>query len=281
VNSISFIKPASIEQAVAALKVQGYMAVAGGTDLIVKIRNGLFPDLKGVVDISALPLREITTCGNDLLIGSGCTMSQIIANPMVNKHCAVLVKAASTVGAMQIRNAATLGGNVANASPAGDTIPALLALEARLNLVGPNGRRTVNIETFFTGPGRTIMTAGELIESFALPLRRTSGCFLKLGERRAHAISKINMAVNFWNDGHNNFRIRQGSVAPTVLRCQKAEELLEKASLPLSEAIINQAAELAVETARPISDVRSTQSYRKKMAGVLLKRAIVSILNNQ
>lgn len=273
-SAIKFFKPTSVNEAVELLKKNGHLAISGGTDLIVKIRNGLFPNATGLVDISNLPFKEIRQDNGKLIVGSGCTMSQVIANPLINEHFPVLVKAASTVGAMQIRNAATLGGNVANGSPAGDTIPALFTLEATICLTGPNGRRSVAIEDFFTGPGKTVMIAGELIESFSIPLRKTSGSFMKLGERRAHAISKINMAVSFWNDGQPHYRIAMGSVAPTVLRCPKAEALLESAPQPLTQGKILEAAEIASETARPISDVRSTQSYRKRMAGILLKRAL-------
>lgn len=276
-SSLKYHKPNTTKEAVNLLQNPGHMAISGGTDLIVKIRNAMFPNLSALVDISALPFKEICIKNDKLVIGSGCTMTQVVANPLINEYFPVLAKAAGTVGALQIRNAATLGGNVANASPAGDTIPALFTIEAALCLTGPNGQRTVAIEDFFTGPGKTVMTAGEIIESFAIPLRKTKGSFMKLGERRAHAISKINMAVSFWNDGKPHFRIAMGSVAPTVLRCPKAEELLEAALQPLSEESILKAAELACETARPISDIRSTQNYRKKMAGVLLKRALSSL----
>jgi len=253
------------------------MAVNGGTDLIVKIRNGLYPNLKGIVDISSLPLNSISKTDKHLIIGSGCTMSQIILDPMVKKYFPVLVNAASTVGALQIRNSATIGGNVANASPAGDTIPALFSLEAEVLIANAKDSRTVAINEFFTGPGKTVMQPGELIEAFKIPLRQTSGAFLKLGERRAHAISKINMAISTWNDGSPHYRIAMGSVAPTVLRCQEAETLLEKSAHPLKSETILQAARLAEETAKPISDVRSTMTYRKKMAGVLLKRGLEKI----
>ncbi|GAB1353094.1 MAG TPA: xanthine dehydrogenase family protein subunit M [Candidatus Rifleibacterium sp.] len=276
-SSISFFRPANLSEACELLAKPNHLAVAGGTDLIVKLRNGLFPNAAALVDISALPFKSIRKEGDRLIIGSGCTMSSVIASPEVNEYFPVLVKAASTVGATQIRNAATLGGNVANASPAGDTIPALFALEAEVLIVGQTGKRKVAIDEFFTGPGRSVLKAGELIEGFALPLRKTSGAFLKLGERRAHAISKINLALNVFNDGQKRYRIAIGSAAPTVLRCKSAEELLEKAG-EIDAATLEKAAEFACETAKPISDVRSSKSYRKQMAGVLLKRALKAVI---
>ncbi len=276
-NNLQFIRPANVQAACEALKKPGFMAVAGGSDLVVKIRNGLYPDLEGLVDIGDLaPLNLIRTDENRVIIGSGCTMHQIISDRLMQDYFPTLVKAASTVGALQIRNSATIGGNVANASPAGDTIPALYSLEARVLITGCNGTRKLPIEEFFLSPGKTKLETGELIEGFSLLLRKTRGDFLKLGERRAHAISKINMAVSTWNDGRDHWRIAMGSVAPTVLRCQEAEELLEKA-VSKDDDLLNQAAELACNTARPISDLRSTSTYRKKMAGVLLKRCLESL----
>ncbi len=273
-NNIQFIRPTSIQAACEALKNPGYMPVAGGSDLVVKIRNGLYPNLKGLVDIGDLsPLNLIRTDENKVIIGSGCTMSQIINDRLMQDYFPTLVKAASTVGALQIRNCATIGGNVANASPAGDTIPALFTLEARVLITGCNGTRKVAIEDFFLSPGKTKLETGEIIEGFSLLLRKTRGEFLKLGERRAHAISKINMAVSTWNDGRDHWRIAMGSVAPTVLRCREAEEFLSN-SAQIDEGVLNKAAELACNTAKPISDLRSTSAYRKKMAGVLLKRSL-------
>lgn len=276
-SELKFFKPATTSAASELLKNPGYLAIAGGSDLIVKLRNGLFPNAVALVDITALPLKSINKEGDRLIIGSGCTMAQIIADPLVNEYFPVLVKAASTVGAMQIRNVATIGGNIANASPAGDTIPAMYSLEAEVLINSNEGKKSLGIEKFFTGPGKSILKPGEIIEGFSIPLRKTSGSFLKLGERRAHAISKINLALTTWNDGKTHYRIAIGSVAPTVLRCESAESLLENAPQPLSAEVILQAAAMASETARPISDVRSTKSYRKQMAGVLLKRALGSL----
>lgn len=276
-SNIKFFRPSTPKEAVELLAKPNHLAVAGGTDLIVKLRNGMFPAAEALVDISALPYKSVRKENDRVVIGSGCTMAQIAADPIIGELFPVLVKASSSVGAAQIRNAATIGGNIANASPAGDTIPALFSLETQVLITGSSGQRSVAIEEFFTGPGRSVLKPGELIEAFSLPLHKTRGEFLKLGERRAHAISKINLAVSIFNDGRQRYRIAIGSVAPTVLRCRTAEELLESNSL--TPEIIARAAGLASETARPISDIRSSKSYRKQMAGVLLKRALNTLLN--
>ena len=277
-SNFEFIRATDIHSACSALKTPGYMAVAGGSDLIVKIRNGMYPDLKGLVDLSGLEqLNQIRTDENKVIIGSGCTMNQIVNDRLLQDYFPVLTKAASTVGALQIRNSATIGGNVANASPAGDTIPALYALEARVVVTGVNGSRKIPIEEFFISPGKSKLEPGEIIEGFRLLLHKTRGEFLKLGERRAHAISKINLAVSTWNDGRDHYRIAMGSAAPTVLRCKEAEEYLESCEKISPEAIAR-AAEIASNTARPISDLRSTKAYRKQMAGVLLSRALNKLI---
>jgi len=277
-SNVEFIKPTSIQDACEALTKPNYMAIAGGSDLIVKMRNGMYPKLNGLVDISSIPqLKNIRTDENKVIIGSGCTMNQIINDQLIKDYFPALAKAAATVGALQIRNSATIGGNVANASPAGDTIPALFTLVTDIMIIGCNGRRQIPVAEFFLSPGKTKLETGEIIEGFKLLLRKTRGEFLKLGERRAHAISKINMAVSTWNDGKNHYRIAMGSVAPTVLRCSEAEEYLESCE-QLNNKTIARAAEIACETAKPISDLRSTKAYRKQMAGVLLKRALQNLL---
>jgi CO/xanthine dehydrogenase FAD-binding subunit len=278
-SHVRFLKPTSLSQACQMLADEpNSMALAGGTDLIVKVRNGLFPDLQVYVDLTSLPLNKIVEENGKLKIGSGCTMTEITESPLIRKYFPTLAKAARTVGALQIRNSATLGGNTANASPAGDTIPALYSLEAQIQLHGPNGTREIAIDSFFTGPGRSVMEKGEIIENFIIPIRETKGEFLKLGERKAHAISKINLAITTWNENDKTrCRIAMGSVAPTVIRVTEAEKFIEASGFPQSEADLQKLAQMAENAATPISDVRSSQAYRKKMAGVLLTRALKGI----
>lgn len=280
INQVKFLKATSISEASQMLcNEPNSMAVAGGTDFIVKVRNGMFPSLEAFVDISSLPLKEIVEENGKLIIGSGCTMASVTANAMVKDYFPTLSKAAGTVGALQIRNSATLGGNTANSSPAGDTIPALYSIEAEIRTLGPNGRREIPMDKFFTGPGRNVLEKGELIEAFVIPIRKTQGEFMKLGERKAHAISKINLALTLWQDKDQklNCRIAMGSVGPVILRVPKAERLIEESGLPLSPENLEKVAQMSIEAASPISDVRSSQAYRKQMAGVLLKRALKSI----
>ena len=252
--------------------------VAGGTDLVVKWKNGGMKELKGLLDLGLLGLDRIEVSGEKLRIGSGCTMSRIAENPDVKKFCPVLADAVKQVGALQIRNLATLGGNVANASQAGDSIPALFALEAVVLLRNRGGERRVPIAEFFTGPGKSVLAKGECIIAFELPLRLTRGVFFKLGERRAHAISKISLAVACWKDkDHQVWRIACGAVAPTVIHCRQAEHELEKMPGIPSEALIQSVSDIASRETRPIDDLRSTRAYRQNMVGVLVQRALKAL----
>lgn len=273
-SNYEIFKPQTVKEASDLLKNDGYMPLAGGTDMVVKIKNGFFKNLKAVVYVGNLPFNKITKADNKVIIGSGCTMEEIATNPIIKENYPTLVEAANTVGATQIRHMATIGGNVGNSSPAGDSIPALYSLDAQVLITNGTSQRTVDIKDFFTGPGRNVLQLGELIEAFVLPFRKTTGRFMKLGERSALAISKINLALSTWEDGKKHYRVALGSVAPTVLRSKKAEEILENAAHPLTEEVIQKASEAARETADPITDIRSTKAYRKQMAGVLLRKAL-------
>ncbi len=275
-SAIRYHRPADAAAVSALLtKNAGALVVAGGTDLIVKWKNGILPGLTDLVDLGALSLNRIAVEAGKLRIGSSCTMEQIRNNPLVLERFPTLASAVGQIGALQIRHAATLGGNVANASPAGDSIPALMTLEASVVLSGPNGRRTIAIGDFFTGPGKTVMQKGEFIEAFELPDRVTKGCFLKLGERLAHAISKVSLALTTWEGtgGKRAVRIAMGAVAPKVIRASAAEQLLESQPWPPSKELLDKAVQAASDAATPIDDIRSVKGYRKKMAGVLLAKA--------
>lgn len=275
--------PSSLREAADLLVARpGARPLAGGTDLLVRHRNGQLPDVTDFVDLSGLDLQKITIENGRVVIGSGCTMTAVAAHPLVRERFPALVQGALQVGAFQIRNAATLGGNVGNASPAGDTIPCLISLEAEVRLFGPAGRRAVPLAEFFTGPGRTVLQPGELIEAFALPDRRTAGAFLKLGERRAHAISKVSLALSCWGiaGGRREVRLALGAVAPTVIRCRKAEELLSAAPWPPPAELADKARQLVIEAARPIDDLRSAKGYRRQMTGVLFARALTLVTDH-
>lgn len=275
--TVSFYRPASIREASELLvKHPQTRIVCGGSDLVVKWKNGLLKNLDGLVDLGLLSLNKIECRDGSWHIGSGATMTQVATHPAIMERFPALVSAVLQVGALQIRNLATLGGNVANASPAGDSIPALFSLDAEVVLVSASGERRVPISSFFTGPGKHVMNPGEIITAFVLPDRKTRGVFAKLGERRAHAISKVSLAVSAWKkeDGTYTWRVAYGAVAPTVIRASKVEQMLD--STPAAEISTRMPAimETVAGEARPIDDIRSTRDYRARMVPVLLKRAL-------
>ncbi|MBF0544884.1 MAG: xanthine dehydrogenase family protein subunit M [Candidatus Riflebacteria bacterium] len=274
---ISYVKPKTvIEVGKILFANSNARIIAGGTDLIVKWKNGLFPELSHFVDLSTLGYNKIELGAGKIRIGSMCTMRQISENRCLQEWFPTLCSAASQVGAPQIRETATLGGNSANASPAGDTIPALMSLEARVIISGINGYKSVEIDRFFKGPGKTTLEEGDFIEAFELSERKTMGRFMKLGERRAHAISKVSAAVSTWDDESESkkFGIALGAVAPTVIRAREAEDFLVGKPLPLAPDCVDKAATMAAECVSPIDDIRSTATYRKKMVKVLVSRIL-------
>ena len=276
-SQIGFFRPETIIEASDFL-VENPEArlVAGGTDLIVKWKNGLIPKVSHFVDLGELKLDRIRVKADKVLVGSACTMTQIAENPDVCARYPALVKAVLQVGALQIRNLATIGGNVANASPAGDSIPALMSLETRVVIAKGKKSRKISLDEFFISPGKSILKPGEIIEAFEIPDRKTKGTFIKLGERLAHAISKVSLALTIWKSsaGHQTYRIALGAVAPKVIRCRRAEAILEASSGFPSAEVIEQACKLAIEDATPIDDIRSVKEYRSKMVGVLLGKAL-------
>jgi len=254
----------------------------GGTDLLIRARGG-FIRPKQVVDLKHLPgMREIgRTADGWLVIGAACTMNQVAGHPLVQPHYDLLVQACNSVASYQLRNRATIGGNICNASPAADTAPALYCLDAVAEVYGPTGRRRIPIADFFQGPGRTALRPGEFLTAIHLPPAPAGarGVFNKLGRTKVGDISIVSVAV--WIPLPNtqslipNIRIALGAVGPTPLRAPQAEAALAE---DMSPAGIRRAARLAAEAARPIDDIRASAAYRRAMVEVLTRRGIEAVL---
>lgn len=261
-----FYQPSTIEEALelkAKLGPTGRF-LAGGTDLIVMMKKGRLT-LDEVVDISQLStLAETRIEGDEIFIGAACPHRTLEDWPV---H--VLAQAARTVGGPQIRHRGTVGGNVANASPAGDVSVALLALDADVELISVRGSRRMPLTEFFLGVGKTAIVPDEMILGFRFTAPERSA-FYKIGKRNAVAISVICLGVSFSRDG--NVRIAVGSVAATPLRLKATEAFLRESGL--SAATIEEAARMATEEVRPITDHRGGAEYRRAMAGVLTKRLL-------
>ena len=247
--------------------------LAGGTDLVPKINYyELKPDV--IVYIGGLGLDYIKEKGGKLMIGAATSMAKIAASKMVAKKASALAEAARLAGTAAVRTSATIGGNLANASPAADLAPPLLAMDAELLLMSSKGKRTVALKDFFRGPGKTVLKPGELIAEVSMPVPKGKTVFLKLGKRKAMSLSVVNVAVRLDMGGKKcqGARIALGSVAPTPLRCTKAEALLMGKGI--DQPLIAQCATEAMAATTPVDDQRATAWYRKQAGTALVARAL-------
>ncbi len=252
------------------------LPLAGGTALMVAWNAGQLPG-RAFLDLSALRgWSRIRKSRGDLVIGSLASHTAILRSPDVKRHFPLLAEACATVGGVQIQNRGTIGGNIANASPAGDTFPALAVYEAVVIATGASGRREVPFLDVITGVKRTTLAPGELIEAvrLSLPTRRPSRqLFRKVGTRAAQAISKTVVAGLLWlrRDGTvEELRFALGSMAPTVRRLRHAEDSVR--GRRLSRDVVRKACALVSEDVSPIDDVRSTADYRLAVSQNLLAR---------
>jgi xanthine dehydrogenase FAD-binding subunit len=257
--------------------------LSGGTDVMVRLKEGLIRE-DVIIDLSRVAeLRFVRKDSGVVHIGPGATHADLCASSIVLEHGRALALAASRVGGPQIRNMGTVGGNVANASPAGDTIPALIVLDAVASIASRTGTRDVPIIDFFTGPGRSVLAADELVSELHFPATGPNELtgFGKLGARQAMTISTANVAFYF-KIGNNRriaeARIAFGSVAPTVVRAHKTEQMFCQLPPVLSWDAIRGAAQMAWKEVAPIDDLRATAVYRKEAVVGLLAEAAYEAL---
>ena len=276
-----YVFAASPEEAGGLLKELGTEAriIAGGTDLSVAMKGGGL-EVGTLIDVTRIPsLQSIEKRDGKIWVGAAVAYSRLLASPLLREGTPLLLQAVQEIGSVQIRNLGSIGGNLATASPAGDAIPALMALGAEVALAGPDGRRTVPITEFFLGVRKTVLHEDEIIEGVLVPPQAENqiGVFVKHGLRRAHAISVVNAAVlvTMENGKVADARIALGSVAPTVFRAEEAEKALEGSDL--DEKAIADAAAAASRASRPIDDIRGTAAYRRHLVEVLVKRALEQI----
>jgi len=269
--------PTSLAEAFALLAGgDGWKPVAGGTDLLVQINGDLAPPPAHVLDIWRLAeLRGIDLVDGALVLGALTTYTDIRRSDLCREHLPALVEAAATIGAAQIQNRGTIGGNAMNASPAGDTLPVLLATDAELTLGSARGERIVAAGDFWPAYRKTSCQPDELLLRIRFPLPSGRHVrFRKVGTRRAQAISKVVMAISWREDGGvwRDVRVGLGSVAPTPIRATQTERVLEGAA-PRETTADHAAATLAAEI-HPIDDVRSTADYRRVVSARVLHRLL-------
>ena len=252
--------------------------IAGGTDVMVRITGEIGESPARMLDLWRLDeLRGISSDGGAISIGALTTYTEIRRSAPCREHLPALVEAAATIGAAQIQNRGTLGGNIANASPAGDTLPVLLALDAVFVVGGARGERTIPASEFWVAYRRTALAPDELILRIVIPVAGgREARFRKIGTRRAQAISKVVLALAWRDDGSSsgwrNVRVALGSVADRPIRAHAAEAALESRT-PSPEAADAAAEALAAEIT-PIDDVRSTADYRRTVAARVLHRLV-------
>jgi xanthine dehydrogenase small subunit len=263
----SLLEPRSLADALKMLRDEGpIVPMAGCTDLYVTLNFGTLKDTRFVNLWRLDALRTIEARGDILSIGALATHTDLIRSPLVRARLPMLAAAAREVGGVQIQNRGTLGGNVANGSPAGDTLPVLAAADAVVVLKSASGARRVPFNAFYTGYRQSVRRPDELIVSFEIPRVRGRQMFRKVGTRAAQAISKVVMAVVAGDDP----RVALGSVAPTVVRARRAEAALARG------ASIEEASAALLEDIAPIDDIRSTAVYRRRVAANLLARMLAA-----
>ena len=260
----NYARPATLDELFRLLAEyrSGARLLAGGTDVLVRLRAGRTPpriviDLKGIGDLRG----DVTESATHLRIGARAVMSDLAADPRIRRLFPALVEAANVVGSIQIRNRATLAGNICNASPAADTAPVLLAYGASINLIGASGMRSVPLKEFFTGPGRTLMH-GEVAESIDVPFAQepSGAAFGRITRRYGVDLATINVCCLVTKSGKRRFAY--GAVAPTPILVQDEGGDLHR----------------LVEQATPISDVRGSREYREAMLLAMSRRVLASAM---
>ena len=262
-STFELIEPRSLPHALALLRdSQPIVPLAGCTDVYVALNAGTSPGARYLNLLSLDALRAVARRRGVISIGALTTFSDISRSALLGRHLPSLVTAAREIGAVQIQNRGTIGGNVANGSPAGDSLPVLAATEAVVVLRSAAGERRVPFASFYTGYRRTLMRPDELIVAIEVPPVEGRQFFRKVGTRAAQTISKVVIAAV----RARRPRIAFGSVAPTVVRVLKTEDVLASGGT-IDEAVAALDAELS-----PIDDIRSTAAYRRRVAGNLLRQ---------
>lgn len=278
VPEFEYLTPQTLQEACALLGQYGdkAKALAGGSDLIVKMKNGL---IKPQYLVSLKNLDELKgiryEAGKGVIIGARTTHNEVIANPILREKYPSVCNAAATMAAYQIRNIGTIGGNMVNAVPSADMPPILIALGAKASIIGRSGERTVLVEDFFLGPGRTVLAQDEILAEIIIPDQETTGSnYIKFGLRRAGALAVVGVASSVTLDGEimKDVRIALGAVAPTPMRAREAEAVLR--GQKYSQELLDKAGKVAAAESKPINDIRGSIEYRRNLVDVLTRRSM-------
>jgi CO/xanthine dehydrogenase FAD-binding subunit len=286
IRSFDYFEAPSLDQALTELEVSGADAkvIAGGTDLVLNMKKkNILP--RRVISLHNLnELDFVKPDDSRVRVGALTKHADLAANPFLKQHLPIFCQAVGLIGSWQIRNVGTIGGNICNASPAADSAAPLLALNAHLIVASKTAEKKIPLESFFTGPGETVLENGQILKEIVieLPRQRSAGCYLKLRRRKAVDVSLAGVAfqAEIGSDGKTLAKvgIALGGVAPTPVRAPEAEAIL--VGLTLDEAItkVSDCAKLAVKAASPIDDVRATASYRRTIVDVYFHQCAQKVL---
>ncbi len=276
-----YLEPRTLDEACALLAKHGAeaRALAGGTDLMVRMRRGQWLP-RYVVNLKRIPGLDYVEYDAEagLRIGALTRLNDLGRSAAAREHFPAVAETALKIGSVQVRNLATVGGNLCNAAPSADMAPILIGMQATVRLAGPGGERTVALADFFTGPGQTVLTPGEVMVEIRVPVPppRTGAAYIKHTVRRAMDIAQVGVAaVVTLAGGHETCaeaRIVLGAVAPVPMRATGAEAVLR--GRPLTDEALAEAGRVAASEARPIDDVRSSAWYRREMVAVDTRRAV-------
>lgn len=280
-----YYEPTNVNECVELLNQYGSEAklLAGGTDLVVRLRSRAVK-VNTVISLNAMPeLERIYKVEDGLVIGTMAKLGDIAASDLFAGPWQVVKKGAGNVSSMQVRNVATLGGNICNASPSADTVPGMIVSDAEVCIAGPEGERTVLLEQFFEGPGKTVLKQGELVTSFKLPNQAAGNgtAYKKYAIRGDTDIAIIGVAARIkLSDAGvvEEAKIALGAVAPTPIRVPDAENML--IGKVLTEELAAQAAQAAADACTPITDARATKGYRKEMVRVWTRHVLLEAQKN-
>jgi carbon-monoxide dehydrogenase medium subunit len=282
-HSFQYYAPTSVAEAAKLLDKHGVEAIilAGGTDLLPKMKQALLKP-RQVINLKQIPeLVGVREEAELIRIGALTRLRDLERSIIVTEKLPLLHAAVSSIGSVQIRNMATVGGNLCNASPAADSAQTLIALDAKANIAGPSGERSIELESFFTGPGRTVLGRGELLASLIVPYPESGSrsAFIKLG-RTSLDLATVSIAVNakMKKETIESIKIVMGAVAPTPLRLRNVEQQLMKKKLNMDA--IEEAGRLVSESIKPITDIRGTAEYRRLASRGLAMEALTRILED-
>ncbi len=277
---LNYFRAESIEEALELIsKLDSVKVIAGGTDLLIDLKIRRYV-VRNIVDISRIKeLRIIEDGGDHIVIGAGVKLQEIIESPVVRAKAPVLAEAVNEMASWQVRNVATIGGNLCNASPAADTAPPLMVLNARLRLVSSEGVREVPVTEFFLGPRKTVLRRNELLKEIVIPYEVGAGSsYIKLGRRNAFTLSVVSVAtlVKVSDGVFKDVRVALNSIAPKPIRALSVESFLK--GREVSAESVSRGAEEVVKDISPISDVRASAEYRREMSVVLTRDSLIKSL---